>query len=105
MGHQFKFVIDGDRRYVTSKRYATREEHGNVNNCFMPKEIRWIYGEKRASTLKKATNFLNPPMFPKPTVQATPMPKQPRYMAMHDMSLSGEPKEVTKPIDGMPAPY
>lgn len=48
-GHQFKFVVDNGRKYIVSARYAVnRDHHGNENNCFIPKELRWGQQEKKS---------------------------------------------------------
>lgn len=59
-GHLFKFVVDNGRHYCHSERYATRgDDQGNCNNVFEPKEIKWIYGER-----KKQRKPVMPPQQP-----------------------------------------
>jgi hypothetical protein len=48
VGDQFKFVVDNGRRYLVSSRYAiSRDEHGNENNKYMPKEMHWSRNERK----------------------------------------------------------
>lgn len=48
IGDQFKFVVENGRRYLVSSRYTiSRDEHGNENNKYLPKEMRWNRNERK----------------------------------------------------------
>ena len=110
MGQSFKFIINGGKSYLVSDRYPCKiDSDGNINNIFIPDQIRrhrdggrkfrgaqssdelqWeqqiyysaSYGDYRANLIDQNNNSYN-----RPQINAKEYPKSTNNTVIHEVSL------------------
>lgn len=100
-GHMFKFVVDNGRHYCHSDRYAQRwDDAGNCNNVYEPKQIEWVFGERKKASAKPVMPPEQQPMasrFPERRVMPPELGMNTRYSHAPPSPLSPTQVEMLSP--------